>query len=132
MDSSTIELPGSEISGVTIDGDTICVHFERVIVIKTMTGAFERTKWWQQGDLVFEGAQLIGELPLFPAFCSGGDVGENIYTYRNMIPVPLESRGAAHCDLTMEGSDQHLRIQAQAVRLDMIDVPKYIEHIEAG
>jgi hypothetical protein len=93
MDSSTIELPGSEISGVTIDGDTIRVHFERVIVIKTMSGAFERTKWWQQGDLVFEGAQLIGELPLFPALCRGGDVGENVYTYRNMIPVPLESRG---------------------------------------
>jgi hypothetical protein len=31
----------------------------------------------------------------------------------------------------MEGSDQHLRIQAHAVRLDMIDVPKYIEHIAA-
>ncbi|MEN8213072.1 MAG: hypothetical protein ABFR19_01805 [Pseudomonadota bacterium] len=132
MDSSTLELPGSEISGVTTDGETISVHFERVIVIKSMTGAFERTRWWQQGDLVFEGAQLIDELPLFPAVCSGGDVGENVYTYRNMIPVPLQSRGAAHCDLKFEGSDRHLRIQAQAVRLEMIDVPKYIEHIDAG
>ncbi|MBG7601601.1 MAG: hypothetical protein IZT60_03515 [Gammaproteobacteria bacterium] len=131
MDSSTIELPGSEISGVTIDGETICVHFERVIITKTMAGAFERTRWWQQGDLVFEGAQLIDDLPSFPAVCSGGDVGENVYTYRNMIPIPLESRGAAHCDLKIEGGNQHLRIQAQAVRLDMIDVPNYIEHIAA-
>ncbi len=132
MDSSTVELPGSEISGVTIDGETICVHFERTTIIKTMTGAFERTRWWQQGDLVFEGAQLIDDLPSLPALCSGGDVGENVYTYRDMIPIPLESRGTAHCDLKIEGSDQHLRIQAQAVRLDMIDVPKYIEHIAAG
>ena len=131
MDSSTIELPGSEISGVTIDGETISVHFQSVIIIKTMAGAFERTRWRQQGELVFEGAQLIDDLPSLPAVCSGGDVGENVYTYRNMIPVPLESRGAAHCDLTFEDSDQHLRIQAQGVRLDMIDVPKYIEHIAA-
>ncbi len=132
MDNSTIELPGSDISEVTIDGEIITVHFERVIIIKIMTGAFERTRWWQQGELVFEGAQLIDDLPSFPAVCSGGDVGENVYTYRDMIPIPLESRGTAHCDLKIEGSDQHLRIQAQAVRLDMIDVPKYIEHIAAG
>lgn len=131
MDSSTIELPGSEISGVTIEAETISVHFERVTVIKTITGAFQRTRWWQKGDLVFEGAQLIDALPSLPAVCSGGDVGENVYTYRNMIPIPLESRGAAHCDLKIQGSDQHLRIQAQAVRLDMIDVPQYIEHIDA-
>jgi len=131
MDSSSIELPGSEISGVTIDGETICIHFERVFITKTMTGAFEHTRWWQQGDLVFEGAQLIDDLPSFPAVCSGGDVGENVYTYRNMIPIPLESHGAAHCDLKIEGSSQHLRIQAQAVRLDMIDTPNYIEHVAA-
>ena len=131
MDSSTIELPGSKISGVTIDDETISVHFERVTIIKTITGAFERTRWQQQGDLVFEGAQLIDDLPLFPALCSGGDVGENVYTYRDMIPIPLESRGAAHCDLKIEGSDQRIHIQAQAVRLDMIDTPKYIEHIAA-
>ncbi len=132
MDSSTIELPGSEISGVTIDDETISVHFERVTIIKTMTGAFERTRWRQQGNLVFEGAQLIDDLPSFPALCSGGDVGENVYTYRGMIPIPLESHGAAHCDLKIEGSDRHIRIQALAVRLDMIDTPKYIEHIAAG
>lgn len=131
MDSSVIELPGSDISGVTIDDETITVHFERVIVIKTITGAFERTRWWQQGNLVFEGAQLVDELPPFPAACSGGDVGENVYTYRDMIPIPLESRGTAHCDLKIEGSDQHLFIQAKAVHLEMIDVPKYIEHIAA-
>ena len=132
MDSNTIELPGSQISGVTIDGGTIRVHFERVIIIKTMPGAFERTKWWQQGDLVFEDAQLIDALPSLPAVCSGGDIGENVYTYRNMIPIPLESRGAAHCDLKIEDDDQHIRIQAEAVHLDMIDAPKYIEHIATG
>jgi hypothetical protein len=45
-----------------------------------------------------------------------------------MIPVPLESRGHAHCALRI-GQDGEIRIDATAVRLEMIDVPKYIEHI---
>ena len=46
-----------------------------------------------------------------------------------MIPVPLDSRGQAHCDLRTEDDGNHIRVQASAVRLDMEDVPKYIEHI---
>ena len=34
-----------------------------------------------------------------PREVAGGDVGENVYTYRDMIPVPLQSRGRAHCAL---------------------------------
>lgn len=131
MESSTIELPGSEIAAVTQDGSTISIHFQRVIIIKSMTGAFERTRWWQAGDLVFEEARFVDEPPLFPAVCSGGDVGEGVYTYRNMIPVPLQSHAASHCDLAFEGSEQHLRIEGRGVRLQMVDVPKYIEHVAA-
>ena len=129
MDSSSIELAGTEIAGVTQDGDTIRVHIARAIIIKTMTGSVEKTKWWQAGDLVFTDAEIIDDLPTLPGICVGGDVGENVYTYRDMIPVPLESRGQAHCDLRIEGQDAHIRIQARGVKLDMRDVPKYIEHI---
>jgi len=129
MDSSSIELAGSEIDSVTQDGETIRVEFSRAIIIKTMTGSVEKTRWWQKGALVFEGASLEDKLPALPAVCAGGDVGENIFTYRDMIPVPLESRGRAHCDLRTEGTEDHIRVQASAVRLDMEDVPKYIEHI---
>ena len=132
MDSSSIELVGSEVSGVTREDDVVRVHFARVIIIKTMTGSVERTKWWQKGDLVFEDALIEGDLPDFPAVCSGGDVGENVYTYRDMIPLYLESRGQAHCDLSFEGSDNRLVVRAGGVRLDMEDVPKYIEHIRPG
>ena len=132
MDSSSIELVGSEVSGATREGDVVRVHFARVIIIKTMTGSIERTKWWQKGDLVFEDALIEGDLPDFPAVCSGGDVGENVYTYRDMIPLNLESRGQAHCDLGFEGSDNRLVVRAGGVRLDMEDVPKYIEHIRPG
>jgi hypothetical protein len=129
MDSSSIELPGSTITAVQIEGGTVRIRFEPAYIIKTMTGSVERTKWRQNGDLVLEGAEVRDELPPLPAVCTGGDVGENIYTYRDMVPVPLESRGRARCDLAVEGSDLRIRVEAEAVQLVMDDVPRYIEHI---
>jgi hypothetical protein len=49
-----------------------------------------------------------------------------------MIPVPLQSHAASHCDLAFEGSARRLRIEGRGIRLQMVDVPKYIEHIAAG
>jgi hypothetical protein len=119
MDASSIELPGSRISAVVVEGDSVRIRLEPAYIIKTMT------------ELVFGGAELDedGALPELPAECAGGDVGENVYTYRDMIPVPLESRGHAHCALKVKDSDAVIRVQAESVRLVMEDVPKYIEHI---
>ncbi len=129
MDSSSIDLPGSEIERITLEGDVLKVHFGRAYIIQTMSGSKERTRWWQAGALIFEGAEVEGEIPEGPLTCAGGDVGENIYTYRDMIPIPLESRGSAHCDLGFRDTDQRLVARATAVRLEMKDRPRYIEHI---
>jgi hypothetical protein len=129
MDSASIDLKGSRVEAVAAEGDTLRIRFQPAYIIKTMTGSSERTRWHQIGELIFRGAELQGELPALPAVCAGGDVGENIYTYRDMIPVPLSSRGHAFCDLAFEGTDQHLQVQATSVSLEMQDVPKYIEHL---
>ena len=128
MESSTIELPGSEIAAVTQDGDTISIHFQRVIIIKSMTGAFERTRWWQAGELVFDKARFVDEQPVFPAVCSGGDVGEGVYTYRNMIPVPLQSHAASHCDLAFEEKVVLYRVVQEA--LNNISKHAEADHVE--
>lgn len=132
MDSSTIELVGSRILGVAVDGGTVRVRFEPAYIVKSMTGSTERTRWWQNGELVLEGAEVDGDLPPLPADCVGGDVGENVYTYRDMIPVPLRSRGQARCDLRVEGSEAHIRVAGSAIELRMEEVPRYIEHVRAG
>ncbi len=131
MDSTSIDLVGSKIGQVKVDGDTVAIRFEPAYLIKTMTGSVERTRWWQNGWLVFEDAELEDPsvLEALPAECAGGDVGENVYTYRDMLPVPLESRGQAHCALKLVGDDRPLVVRASAVRLELEDVAKYIEHI---
>ena len=130
MDSTSIQLNGSEIEKVETEGSTVKIYFSRSILIKTMTGSVEKTKWWQAGYLVFEEADLLEQPTTLPLTCAGGDVGENVFTYRDMIPVPLDSRGRAHCDLHFENSNAHLKVKATAVHLEMLDVPKYIEHIK--
>ena len=134
MDSTNIELPGSVIAGVSQQGDEVRISFEPAYLVKHMTGSVERTRWHQQGELIFAEAEIADaqDLPDFPVTCAGGDVGENVYTYRNMVPVPLESRGRAHCVLRFKDSAQELRITAAGVRLEMVDVPKYIEHLRPG
>lgn len=129
MDSTSIELSGSRIAAVEVDGDTVRIQFEPAYLIKSMTGSVERTRWRQNGALVFDGAELDAAegLPGLPADCEGGDVGENVYTYRDMIPVPLHSRGRAHCALRVGGVV--IRVTGEGVHLDMQDVPRYIEHL---
>ena len=129
MDSSSIELSGSEIETIGYSDGRLCIHFSRALIVKTMTGSQERTRWWQRGDLVIEGAHLEGGLPDGPLVCEGGDIDDNVFTYRDMIPVPLESRGRIGCELRFRARDDCLVATGETLRLTMVDVPKYIEHI---
>ncbi len=129
MDSITLDLPGSEIESITLQDGRLIIRFSRAYLIKTLSGSVERTRWWQAGALIFDEAEVEGDLPACPGVCEGGDVGENVYTYRDMIPIPLESKGRAHCALKLQGQSEPLRARASGVKLAMDDRPHYIEHI---
>ncbi len=130
MDLTSIELPGSIIHSVRVEGDQVRVRFEPAYLIQTMTGSKERTRWHQNIELVFDGARLLqgGDIAL-PAECRGGDVMENVYTYRDMVPVPLESRGQTGCRLQVGEDKAVLEVEAEAVRMEREDHPHYIEHL---
>jgi hypothetical protein len=129
VDSLSIDLKGSEVESIVLEPPSLRIRFSRAYLIKTMTGSAERTRWWQSGELVIEDPVLESPIPDGPLVCRGGDIEENIYTYRDMIPIPLASRGHARCALTFEGDADPLVVQGRAVRLEMIDTPKYIEHL---
>ncbi len=129
MDSSSIDLVGSEIEQIIVSEGQVVIQFSRARVVKTMSGSVERTLWHQPGTLIFGGAVIEGEFPPGSLVCSGGDVGENIYTYRDMLPIPLKSAGRVFCDLCFEGRDQHLKVEGHTVKLEMADRPHYIDHI---
>jgi len=130
MESLSIELPGSEIDTIGHRDGRLYIHFSRAYIVKTMTGSHERTLWWQSGHLVMEDARIeSGDPPADPLICTGGDIDDNIFTYRDMIPVPLDTRGRTRCDLGFRGTDRRLVAGGTALRLEMTEVPKYIEHL---
>jgi hypothetical protein len=132
METSSIELPGAQIDRIDLAGGRLRLHFPRVHIVKTMTGSVERTRWWQAGDLVIEAAEPLAPLPNAPVVCAGGDIDDNLYTYRDMIPIPLSSRGRVGCDLRLAGSDESIRVRGTALYLEMEGVAKYIQHIRLG
>lgn len=130
MDSSSIDLPGSEISAIQLEGQQLRITFSRAYIIQTMTGSVERTKWWQTGDLVLDDVEIEDSLPgAGPWNCQGGDIYNNVYTYRDMIPLPLATRGRVGCKLRLEGLAAPLKANGSALRLEMREVPKYLEHL---
>jgi hypothetical protein len=129
LDSSQIDLPGSEIETIDQSEGTLRVRFSRAYILKSMTGSKERTRWWQAGDLVIEGVDDAPPLPRGPLVCAGGDIDENVYTYRDTLPIPFASRGTIRCLLRFQGLDEPLIVSGRSIRLEMTDVPKYIEHI---
>ena len=132
MDSASIELPGSELEAIRLEDGCLRLHFSRFIILKTMTGSSETTRWWQTGDLVMEEAEVAGDLPTGPLICAGGDIEDNIFTYRDMIPLPLSSRGSVGCDLGFRDSNACLKVRATSIRMEMTGLPKYIEHVRPG
>ncbi|MCW8943189.1 MAG: hypothetical protein OQL27_00365 [Sedimenticola sp.] len=132
MDSSSIELPGSEIESIKVENGSVAIRFAPAYIVKTISGSSERTRWRQQGVLVFSEAEVEGELPDLPCTCEGGDVGQSVFTYRDMIPLPFEGRGQARCELKIKGTDQLLKVMGEAVKLNMEDRPYYIEHIRTA
>ncbi|MES9992555.1 MAG: hypothetical protein ABW098_11410 [Candidatus Thiodiazotropha sp.] len=129
MDSSSIDLPGSEVESIIFENGLLTIRFSRAIIIKTMSGSEERTRWWQAGALIYKAAELETAIPDSPCVCEGGDVGENVYTYRDMIPIPLQSQGRARCDLKFDSSEERLKAWGEGVKLVMQDRPHYIEHL---
>ena len=129
MNNTSIDLPGSEIFYIRQIDDSVIIHFSRAFMIKSIAGSLERTRWWQSGDLILEGVTIHTVLPEGPLVCAGGDIVDNVFTYRDMIPLPLASNGLVGCHLYFKGHPPPLNIKARNVRLEMSGIPKYIEHI---
>lgn len=127
--NSSIQLPGLEIDRIEHTGNELRIGFSRAYIIKTITGSKECSLWWQAAWLILEDAHVDKPIPMGRLICSGGEVGENIYTYRDMIPIPLQSRGRTHCNFGFQGRSDRLIAYGQGIRLELIDVPKYIEHL---
>lgn len=128
-----LQLPGAQLERIERDGDErITLHFSRVELIQEMEGAFEDSLWTQAIRLTLTDYEIEGNLPECPCELLGGEMTNNIYTWRNLVPLPVRWRGAVACKLLVASDPNGCTIRANQMNLEQIDHPRYIKHIKKG
>jgi len=125
-----LQLPGAELASIEQTGDTFTLRFSRLHLVQEMEGAFEDSLWTQAVNLIIRDATLEGALPDCPCVIKGGDLTDNIYTYRNHAPLPLKWRGEVQCKLIVEGTNAAFTLHGAGMELEQLDHPRYIKHIK--
>ncbi len=132
MTTRILELPGMQIQAITSENNQVTLMFSAANVVKSMDDAVEKTLWRQAGKLIVSQAELAGEIPALPAIVEHADINDNTYTQRDMIQIPLESRGRVGCELQFRDHAGHVVIWGEEIRLVLDDAAKYIRHIPAN
>ena len=128
--TSSLQIPGARLERIERSDEEITLHFALVHLVQVMEGAFQDSLWTQACDLVIRNVQIDGELPECPCEIQGGDMINNIYTYRDHAPLPIDWNGSVSCKFTVTGSGAVFSIDGTSMQMEMIDHPRYIRHIE--
>jgi hypothetical protein len=128
--SYTLQLPEARLESIDRDADAITLRFSQAYLVQEMENAFEDSLWTQAVNLSIRDYHLEGELPACPCEISGGDITNNIYTYRDHAPLPINWRGEVRCTLKVAGSDAAFSINGATMQLEQIETPRYIRHIK--
>jgi len=127
--SYTLQIPEARLESIERTNDAITLRFSQVRLVQVMENAFEDSLWTQAVNLTIGDYSLAGELPVCPCEISGGDITNNIYTYRDHAPLPINWRGDVRCALKVAGSDTAFSISGTTMQLEQLETPRYIRHI---
>ncbi|MCG6898510.1 MAG: hypothetical protein LJE75_00745 [Gammaproteobacteria bacterium] len=127
-----LQLHGAQLASIEQGEDDITLHFSQVQLVQEMENAIEDSLWTQALDLSLKGIEIEGELPQCPCEIKGGDLTDNIFTYRDHAPLPISWRGTVACKLCVAGSNACFSISGDSLKVDQIAHPRYIKHIKKG
>lgn len=130
--SHTLQLPGAQLENIDQADGEITLHFSQVQLVQEMDGAFEDSLWTQAVKLSIRDSVLEGELPACPCELKGGDLTDNIYTYRDHAPMPINWRGEVRCKLVIAETGAAFSIEGRSMHLEQVDNPRYIRHFKKG
>ena len=125
-----LQLPGAQLANIDQGEDEITLHFSQVQLVQEMENAIEDSLWTQAIDLTIKGIELEGELPACPCEITGGDLIDNIFTYRDHAPLPINWQGEVSCKLIVAGDGTCFTISGASLNVSQIDNPRYIKHVK--
>ncbi len=128
--TDTLQLPGARLDKIETDGNEITLHLTGVKIVRVMAATFEDTLWTQDCRLTIRDIEIGGELPECPCEIGGGDLINNIFTYRDHAPLPIDWHGSIGCKFSVVDSGKVFSIDGESMQLERIDHPRYIKHIK--
>ena len=128
--TNILQIPGAQLESITQSDDAITLHFSQVDLLLEMEGAIDDSLWTQEVRLTVNNIETEGGLHACPCIIMGGDLVDNIFTYRDHAPLPIDWRGEVRCVITAEGADAAFAIDGDSMQLEQIGHPRYIKHIK--
>jgi hypothetical protein len=128
--TDTLQLPGARLERIEAGENQVTLHLASARIVRVMEATFEDTLWTQDCKLVIRDIEITGELPVCPCEIRGGDLINNIFTYRDHAPLPIDWRGSVGCKFTVADSGAVFSIDGESLQLERIDHPRYIKHIK--
>lgn len=128
--TNVLQVPGAQLESITQSDNEISLHFSQVQLLQEMEGTIEDSLWTQAVNLTIREIETEGELPECPCIIKSGDLVNNIFTYRDHAPLPIDWRGEVRCSFTVEGTGSSFSIDGKSMQLEQIDLPRYIKHIK--
>jgi len=128
--TSSLQIPGAQLERIEQGDDAITLHFSQVHLVQVMEDTFQDSLWKQACYLIIRNMEIGGELPQCPCELQGGDMTDNIYTYRDHAPLPIDWNGSVGCKFTVADSGAVFSIDGTAMQMNMIDHPRYIRHVD--
>jgi hypothetical protein len=125
-----LQLPGAQLGSIELGENEITLHFSQFHIVQEMENAFENSLWTQACDLVLRNIDINGELPECPCEIRGGDLTNNIFTYRDHAPLPIDWHGETGCKFSVAGSDAGFSIDAEFLQVKRLEHPRYIKHMK--
>ncbi|MGB5607123.1 MAG: hypothetical protein WBN51_11425 [Gammaproteobacteria bacterium] len=126
----TLQIPGALLESIEQGDNEITLHFSQVHLVQEMEAAFEDSLWTQAVNLIVRDITLEGDLPGCPCTIESGDLTDNIYTYRDHAPLPIDWHGEVRCKFRTAGHDAGFSIAGAALQLEQIGHPRYVRHIK--
>ena len=124
------QISGAQLASIEQNDDEITLHFSEVRLIQEMEATFEDSLWTQAVDLTVKGITLEGDLPECPCEITGGEMIDNIYTYRGHAPLPIDWRGEVACTLIPGNAGTGFSMNGDVMQLKQIGSPRYIKHVK--
>lgn len=125
-----LQVPGARLERIEPGENEIRLHFSLFHIVQEIENAFEDSLWTQAGNLVIREMEIEGNLPECPCEIQGGDLINNIFTYRDHAPMPIDWSGQVGCMLRVSGTDSVISIRGTGMQLEPIDFPRYLRHIK--